>query len=731
MTTFVVKSDGRKEPYMVEKIKKCILHAVENLDVNALVLESKFNKVVRDGMSTDDIQANLIEHARQLCSPEEPDWSFVAGRLEVMRLWKKCSVFEKSFYYYIKEQIDQGVYKHKGLKCWTKNEIVKLGDCIKYDRDLAHGYGSVLTAKKKYLMPGESIQQMHMANAMIIASVEEKEDRLEFAKLVYDALSKRKISLATPWLSNLRAGRNISSCFIIGIDDDLDSIARAWSNAAQISKFGGGLGVYLGYIRAAGAEINGRPDSSKGVTSWAKVLNDIAVAVDQGGKRAGAFTLALPVWHRDLEDFLEIQSENKDPRRQCFDIFPQVGVHDIFMREQNKDGGGTWHTFCPHEVKTVMGFELNGVFGKEFDVRYRKCVKAYESGKLKNVGVYNAKSLVKVMMKTQFETGLPYVSFIDEINRCNPNDHDGFIPCTNLCTESYSNVIADKYAHTCNLASIVAGRIEDNEDLEHHARLTCHILDNGIALTESPIPDSNAHNERYRTIGIGIQGMHDYLAKVGSGYHDVKTVGAFVERIQYHAVLKSIELAQKRGKYPVFEGSQWDTGKITNRYKKASCAEECDWDEVQKLLNKHGIRNSQLTSPAPNTSTAPFMDAAPGFMPVYRAFYIEDNSVGRFPVFGMHLKANPLAYERTQPRMNQADLTKVVGVAQTFIDTGISAEYVFDMNVPDFSAKSLYDLWNAAWKNKTKAIYYTRSIKKGKTVDDIMGGESVCAGCTG
>lgn len=730
MTKFVIKHDGRREPFHIDKIKACIKHMTNNLDVNPLALEAKFNKLIQDGMTTDDIQANLIEHAKQMCSPTEPDWSYVAGRGETMRIWKKCHLFERTFYYYMKEQMDAGVYLHAGFKCWTKAEINRLSQEIDHERDMNHGYGSVITANKKYLMKGETIQQMHMANAMIIASVEPKEDRLDFAIEVYHALSNRKISLATPWLSNLRAGHNISSCFIIGVGDDIDSISQAWMNSAKISKFGGGLGIDLGLIRSAKATINGRPESSKGIIPWAKVFNDIAVAVDQGGKRAGAFTPAVPIWHRDIEDFLEIQSENKDPRRQCFDLFPQLGIYDIFMQEQQKEDGGTWHTFCPHEVETEMGFKLTGVFGKEFNQRYRRCIRAYEAGKLKNVGVYNAKSLVKIAMKTQFETGLPYLGFLDTINECNPNDHDGYIPCVNLCTESFSNVVADKYAHTCNLASVVAGRIESFEELDYITRLATRILDNGIALTNSPIPESNAHNERYRTIGIGIQGLHDWLALNKLSYDNTKEISEFCERLQFAAVSASVDLAEKRGKYPAFDGSQWDTGKITDRYKKNSVT-DIDYDALQARINKFGMRNSQTTSPAPNTSTAPFMDASAGYMPVYRAFFVEDNAVGKFPVFGMHLKLNPLAYEQTQPRMNQSKLSKAVGAGQKWIDTGISAEYVFDMNNEDFSAKSLYDLWNQAWKNKTKAVYYIRSIKKGKTIDDIMSGESICAGCTG
>ena len=734
MSTFVEKKDGRKEEFDVNKIKKVIKWAVGGLDVNPLVLESKFDEFVKDGISTNDIQDNLIYHSRILCSPEEPEWSIVAGRLKTMRRWKETQVFEKSFYYYVNEQKEKNIYKHPGLNKWTKNEIIELGDEIIQERDLDHSFGSVLTAHQKYLLKGECIQQMHMVNAMIIASVEDKNIRVDVAKRIYKALSQRKISLATPWLSNLRSDKNISSCFIIQIEDNMESIAQGWTNAAMISKNGGGLGIDMSLIRAKGAEIDGRINSSKGIPSWAKIFNDIAVAVDQGGKRAGAFTIHTPIWHRDIEDFIEIQTENGDFRKKSFDVFPQVGIMDLFMKEVLKEDGGTWYTFCPTEVKRTLNINLAGSFGKYFTHVYRKCVNAYNSGKIKNVGIYNAKELLKHIMRVQIESGLPYLVFLDRINEYNPNNHVGYIPCGNLCTESYSVVKADELAHTCNLASLVVGRIKSDKEMIELAGLTARILDNGIYLTQPPIKESSKHNNMFRTVGIGIQGLHDYVAINNLSWKDYNKFTRLSELIEYGAVSESIQLAKERGKYPAFKESRWDNGEIIESFKKNSVINEkdlVDWDSINKKIKSNGIRNSQLTSPAPNTSTSIFMDASPGIMPVYSAFYNEDNKNGQFSVFGMYIKQNPLSYEQTAPRQNQAELSKMVGALQKFVDTGISAEYIFDQNNVDFSAKSLYDLIIGAWKNKTKAIYYIRSIKKGQTIDAITGGESVCVGCAG
>lgn len=451
--------------------------------------------------------------------------------------------------------------------------------------------------------------------------------------------------------------------------------------------------------------------------------------VHNGGKRAGAFTVSVPVWHRDIEDFLEIQSENGDQRKKAHDIFPQIAVHDLYM--EAVDAGTDWHTFCPHEVKTVLGLELFGCSNDVFKVRYMQALEAYRQKKLKNVGKYNAKEFMKKIMRTQFETGLPYLFFVDTANRTNPNKHEGHIPCGNLCQESFSNVLPDQYAHTCNLASLVVGRMSSLEEVIAISRLTTRILDNGISLTLPPISISKDHNNRYRTIGIGIQGLHDYLALNYTTYSDLDTIGKLAETIEYGAVLESIELSRQRGAYPAFQGSMWDTGEMLSNFNDHS---RCgyNWSEVQEDIKAYGIRNSQLFSPAPNTSSSIFMDAGAGVMPVYSAFFREDNSTGKFPVSAMHLKKNPLCYSKTFGNHNQVELTLAVGELQKFIDTGISAEYLFDQNRPDFSAKTLYDTIIAAWKNGTKSVYYVRSIKKGSSIEELLGiKDEGCVGCAG
>lgn len=729
MSVRVTKRAGHFEAYQTSKVKAVIAHATKGLNVNPLVLESKFDETIFDGMPTQLINENLTHHARTLCSADEPEWTFVAGRIKTFGMWADTAAYEKPFSTYLSSQIFKGRYTHPAVtEAYTPSDWETLGKLIVKDRDTDHSYGSVLTASKKYLLKDECIQHMHMVNSMIIASVEDDyTTRMQLVADIYEALSNRKISLATPWLSNLRSNGNISSCFILQIDDDLDSIYRNLHNAARISKNGGGVGIDISRIRAAGASINGRKGASGGVVGWIKLFNDTAVAVDQGGKRAGAITLNLPSWHNDIAAFLELQNETGDLRKRAFDIFPQMSASDEFMRRC--DDQAVWHTFDPHEVHQVMGFRLTDVYCEEFTERYLLCEQAYRDGKLEIVTEYpNARDLLKKAMHMHFENGLPYLPFIDTINRRNPNKHDGSIACVNLCVESYSNMKADVYGHTCNLASVVVGRMTTKEDIVKYSRLTTRILDNGISLTKAPIEISKAHNDRYRTIGVGIQGLHDYLALNFTTYNNTKAITELAELIEYGCVTESIELARTRGAYPAFKGSEWDNGNQIAYFKSNSVA-GVNWDLVQDGLNKYGIRNSQLTSPAPNTSTSIFMDAAAGMQPVYAPFFMEDNTTGVFPVVAMHLRDNPICYSRTYPKLDQIILVEAIAAAQLFVDTGISAEYILDRNIPENNAKKLFDIIMHAWKTGTKAVYYIRSIKPGETWNGKA--EEACAGCAG
>lgn len=723
---FVTKKNGTKEEFDIDKIKQAVDFACEGLSVEPSKLVDKFDEFLFEGIPTQILQQNLIHHAKAMCSPSEPDWTFVAGRLYTMDMWSTTRSYDLSFPAFYKKQRESKIWSHKLLNVYKKSDVKEIAKLLDKDRDLQHSYASVVTAESKYLLPNECIQHMFLVEAMIIAALESKETRLAFIKTVYDMLSHRKGSLATPWLGNLRNGGNIASCFITAPEDDLGSIYDMLKDSALISKGGGGEGVDLSRCRANGSDLMGRENMSSGVIGWVKLINDTAVYVNQAGKRKGAITVHLALWHKDIIDFLDVQTEVGDQRKKSHDIKPQVGVSDLFMRLKD-DYGNDWYMFCPHEVEDKLGIKLYEKYNSEFEAAYGQCVQAAKDGVLRVFQTIDAKLLWIKVMHRQFETGMPYIAFLDRINEFNPNKHVGYIPCVNLCVESFSVVIPDKLTHTCNLMSLVVGRLE-MEELSTYAGIATRILSNGIELASYPTPESEAHSKSLRTIGVGIQGLHDFLAKNFKSYDDLDYITEVAERIQYGCVMESIQLAKERGAYPLFKGSEWDNGNITRRYAEHSVCKDIDWLYVQTLIDQYGIYNSQLTSPAPNTSTSIFMDANAGFMPTYSAFFYEDNKDGLMPVVAMYLKENPLSYARDITKYKPWELTKSVGRAQKFVDTGISAEYVMDKNQEGFKAKWLWDTLQQAWENGTKAVYYVRTIKKGEKV--VKYGAD-CVGCAG
>ena len=719
----VKKKSGDMVEYVQSKIVEMVNWACAGLDVDSPKLLLAFNEHIFDGVTTASIQRNLVHSAKSLAKASEPDWVKVAGKLHATTMWASRKSYDVPFIDLYEKLVDNGEWAHPNFKLYTQAQLLEAGSWIDQSKDLNHSYTSLVMFEQKYLSPNECVQHLHLGNALLIASIEPEVTRMAFAKQVYDALSGRKVSLASPWLSNLRKNLNIASCFTMTILDDLDSIYKALSDYAKISKAGGGCGVFLGACRAKGSKLMGRDGKAGGITGWVKLFNDTAVYVNQGGYRKGAVTVALPVWHNDIIDFLNIQKEVGDLRDKSFDIQPQITFHDAFWVAEENDG--YWYTFCPHEVESVIGEPIVNQYNADFERVYAKAIAAAESGRLKVFTKHKAKNLFKEFLKTVIETGLPYAANIDTINAENPNKHAGCIVCVNLCCESFSNTFAHKEVHTCNLASLVVGRIEVDE-LAGYAALTTHILDNGIELTLSPIPESAYHNQKYRTIGVGVQGYADLVAREWKSYLDKDFAKGVFERIAFGCTSKSIELAKERGTFGAYVGSTWETGEQFDKYASRSIL-GLDWVGLKAAAQQYGVRNSQMMSPAPNTSTSMAMDAGAGIQPPYSGFMVEDNSVGKLPVVGMFLKENPLAYSRTQGGYDQSKLTEVVGAMQQFTDTGISAEYVADMNLRDIKVSDYANVYRMAWKNKTKAVYYYRTIKKGGTKDV----DESCAACAG
>jgi ribonucleoside-diphosphate reductase alpha chain len=726
----VTKRDGTKEHYDVSKIKKSIQNATEGQDVNPLELESKIDQFLKSGIKTRDIQLNVIQHAVQLATPQAPDWVNVAGRALAADEWANFPLRGKSFREVVHYNVKKGTYSDELLEFYTDAQLDELGSAVKMSRDLDYSYAALITAKKKYLGKYELNQHMHMVNAMRFGQLEPQETRIKFVKEVYNALSLRKISLATPFLANLRKAGNVASCFIIAVEDDIDSIFDNIKRVALISKNGGGLGIFLGYLRAKGSDVNGFENAAGTVVQWIKILNDTLVAVNQGGKRAGAGTIALPIWHNDIQDFLDMQTEHGDPRMKAFDVFPQVTIPDIFMERDREHK--QWVTFCPYEVKKKLGIDVRGLHGAAFTEAYLKIEEAFEAGKLKVARkIDNATDLMKMIMRTHFESGLPYIAFTDTINEYNPNKNDTDnvgIPCVNLCTESFSNVMPDKLGHVCNLASIVLGNIKNMAELGKISALTAKILDFGISLTNAPDAITAAHNNRYRTIGIGMQGLHDYLAREFLTFRDLDEIREIAECIEFNAAMQSVELAKRFGTFEAYENSEWKNGNRVRHFAKHSSG-KYDWAALQTGIDQYGIRNSQLTSPAPNTSTSIYMDSSASVLPVYDSFFKEDNKNGSIPVAAKFLKLNPIGYGKTFPKHTATEIIDVVSELQKFIDTGASMELIFDQRKEGFKAKDLYDAIHYAHRKGVKAIYYIRTIKNNATTEARP--EVDCVACAG
>ena len=431
----ITKRDGTKDAYDTTKIRAVVKWACEGMNVNPIALEAGLTTRLRAGITTREIQENLIHCAVEMCSLDEPDWRYVAGRMHIWSLWKDALV-SRGYQYgeyakAVRTKVEAGQYDARLLN-YSAAELREAGDWIVPDRDLDYDYAGAVLLTSRYLLKDELPQEAILACALLLALPEKPENRMKWARRFYDAISQRQISLATPILANLRVPNgSLSSCFIMSVDDTLESIYQALTNAAQISKNGGGIGVNVSRIRAMGSDVMGKANASGGVIPWIKLFNDTALAVNQGGKRAGAITVSLDVWHLDVPEFLEMQAENGDRRRKAYDIFPQLVITDEFMRRvDNKED---WTLIDPHEVKEKLGIDLAASWGLSFDIAYRAIESAVEEGTLTLYNKVNARHLFKEIMRAQVETGMPYLAFKDTINRANPNSHTGYIPGVNLC----------------------------------------------------------------------------------------------------------------------------------------------------------------------------------------------------------------------------------------------------------------------------------------------------------
>lgn len=451
------------------------------------------------------------------------------------------------------------------------------------------------------------------------------------------------------------------------------------------------------------------------------------------GRRAGAVTVSLDVWHMDVPEFLECQTENGDQRRKAYDIFPQLVIPDEFMRRVQ--ASETWTLVDPYEVRTKLGIELAELWGDKFEVAYAEI----ESSLDEVIQLYkrvNARELFKDIMKSELETGMPYLAFKDTINRENPNQHEGYIPGVNLCCESYSNVLPGKESHTCNLVSLNLANLDPLE-LEGICAIAVRLLDNTIELTETPFKASTTHNAKYRTIGVGAMGLADWLAKRHLSYKSLEEIDGLFENIGYYCTRASMELSKERGAYPAFPGSEWSKGNLIGAKPLTWYAANLShnhyyrWEQLSRDIQEFGIRNSHITAIAPNTSSSLVQGCTASILPTYSRFFYDKWAKGTVPIAPPFIKDHFWFYHENKS-IDQRQVVKAVATMQKWIDTGISMELIFNLNAgvyfsdePERSiqAKDIFETLILAWEVGCKAIYYIRTVQR----DDFK--ESMGEGC--
>ena len=722
-----------------DKVLKILKFVRKNYDPKVYELEDlykKFESFVKKDQSQDAYLSEIIKAASELTDKDAPRWEFIAALFLNYDLEKKIKAnleeFKiNNFYEKIVFLTEKGLYGEYILENYSKEEILELEEYIDNSRNHLLNYSGLDLLIKRYVIRShdgrfvESIQEMFMGIAMHLAIPEE--NRIYWAKKFYDIYSSLKVTVATPTMSNARKPYNqLSSCFIDTVPDTLKGIYRSIDNFAQISKHGGGMGLYFGKVRATGSDIRGFKGVAGGVIRWIKLANDTAVAVDQLGVRQGSVACYLDAWHKDVPEFLQLRTNNGDDRMKAHDIFPAISYPNLFFELAEKDINATWYMFDPHEVLEKKGYALEDFYGKEWEEKYRECIED-ESISRREMSV---KDLVRLIIKSLTETGTPFAFYRDNVNEMNPNKHVGMIYSSNLCTEIMQNMSAIETLETtietedgdevivtktkpgdfvvCNLASLVLGNIdlEDDKELKDIVATTVRALDNVIDLNYYPIPYAKVTNRKYRSIGLGTSGYHHALVKAGMAFSDIedhlKWADDLYERINFHAVTASMEIAKEKGSYDFFEGSDWENG---NYFDLRDYKDE-KWNKLREDVKANGLRNGYIMAIAPTGSTSIIAATSAGVDPVMNRYFLEEKKGSILPRVAPDLTPQTFWLYENAHELDQNFVIEAAAIRQRHIDQAQSINFYI---TTDFTMRKILNLYIKAAKEKLKSVYYVRS----------------------
>lgn len=700
-------------------------------------LAEKYEVFGKPSLDLDEKLQALIRAAVELASAEAPHWDKIAARLRYLDFARHLAESEAkrgitNFVAKLRYLTAKELYGSYILENYTEQELRAASRFIVAERNHLYSYAGLDLLLSRYVIHThhgvalESPQEMYLGIALHLAMLEEPSVRMDWVRRFYDMLSLQQVTMATPTLANARKPyHQLSSCFIDTVPDSLDGIYRSLDSFAKVSKWGGGMGLYFGKVRATGAAIRGFEGAAGGVIRWIRLVNDTAVAVDQLGVRQGACAVYLDAWHRDLPEFLQLRTNNGDDRMKAHDIFPAVCYPDLFWKLAKEDLDAPWFLMDPHEIEMVMGYALEDFWGEEWEKRYRACVAEPRIDKR----VISVKEIVRLILKSVVETGTPFAFYRDTVNRLNPNPQAGMIYCSNLCTEIAQNMSAVESVRTeikteagdtvvqvttrpgdfvvCNLASLNLGRIDvtSHEELRSVVRTAVRALDNVIDLNEAPLAYARLTNGKYRSIGLGVSGYHHMLAKNAVRWESEEHL-AFVDdvfsRINYAAIEVSSDLAAEKGSYGCFAGSDWQTG---DYFRKRGYESEA-WQELAAKVRAQGMRNAYLLAVAPTSSTSILVGTTAGVDPIMKRFFLEEKKGAILPRIAPDLSMKTFWYYKSAHTVDQNWSVRAAGVRQRHIDQAQSVNlYITN----DFTFRQVLALYIKAYEEGVKTIYYVRS----------------------
>ncbi|MDA1371150.1 MAG: ribonucleoside-diphosphate reductase subunit alpha [Proteobacteria bacterium] len=761
----VTFEDGQQGPLDTVRLRTVINEACEGLeDVSAETIYKETLKNLYPGVKMEDVRTSLVMCARTMVE-QDPNYSYVTARLLMDTLRSEALSFlgitnaatqSEMHYRYaatLKPYIEKGVELGLLSPHLLEFDLTVLSEAMKAERDQQFTYLGLQTLYDRYFIHSEGIrfelpQVFFMRVAMGLAS--EEDNREQRAIEFYNLISSFDYMVSTPQLFNSGTLRpQLSSCFLTTVPDDLFGIYSAIRDNAMLSKWAGGLGNDWTPVRALGAHIKGTNGKSQGVVPFLKVVNDTAVAVNQGGKRKGAVCSYLETWHLDIEEFLELRKNTGDDRRRAHDMNTANWIPDLFMKRVFNDQ--PWTLFSPN---TVPG--LHDLHGQTFEAAYEDFERKAAAGEIKPYKTVKATDLWRKMISMLFETGHPWITFKDACNVRSPQQHVGTIHSSNLCTEITLNTSQDEIA-VCNLGSVnLVNHTDENgldkEKLQRTITTAVRMLDNVIDINYYSVPQAKNSNLKHRPIGMGIMGFQDALHEQRIPYASEQAMvfaDVSMEMISYFAINASTELAEERGRYESYAGSLWDQGILPidslkllqqargEEFFDVNMDQRLDWDGLRQRIKKTGMRNSNVLAIAPTATIANISGVSQSIEPTYQNLYVKSNLSGEFTVVNPYLvndlkklnlwdgvMANDLKYyegsvqkiDRVPQEIKQIYATSFEIEPRWLVDAAsrrqkwIDQAQSLNLYVAGASGKKLDITYRMAWLRGLKTTYYLRAL---------------------